>query len=114
PAQHLHESSDIRIVERRIDLVEQTERTRLVLENRKHQRDRRQRLLASREQLDALQTFARWRGDDVDAAFERIVLVEQRQPGAPSSEEGAEGALEIFLNRRKGLGEARFAGFIDP
>src|SRR4026207_2300856 len=46
-AQHLHEPSNIGVVERRIDLVEQTERARLVLENRKHQRDRGQRLFAA-------------------------------------------------------------------
>src|SRR5207247_229701 len=42
-AQHLHEPPDVRIVERRVDLVEETERARLVLEHGEHERDRGQR-----------------------------------------------------------------------
>ena len=80
--EHLDEPADVRIVERRVDLVEQAERARPVLEDGEHQRHRGQRLLAAREQLDALEPLA-WRlRDDVDAALELIVLVEQDEPGA--------------------------------
>src|SRR5436190_23453345 len=109
PAQHVDESSDVRVVERRVDLVEQAEQARLVPEDREHQRDGGERLLAARQQLHALQPLARRRGDDVDAAFERIVLVEQRQTGAAAAEERAEGGLEVLLNRGKRLGKARLA-----
>ena len=84
-AQHLHEPADVRLVERRVDLVEQAERARLVLEQPEHQRDRRERLLAAGEQLHALQALARRLRDDLDAALERVVLVEQRQAGAAAA-----------------------------
>ena len=97
-AQHLDEPADVRIVERRVDFVEQAERARLVFEDREHQRDRRERLLAARQQLNALQPLARRRGDDVDAALERIVLVEQREAGAAAAEQRAERRLEVRLD----------------
>src|SRR5918996_2283966 len=79
PAKHLDETADIRIVERRVDFVEQTERTRLVFEHREHQRDGRQRLLAAGQQLNALESLPRRLRDDLDAALERIGFVEQRE-----------------------------------
>src|SRR5205085_8165762 len=94
-AEHLDKPPDVRIVERGIDLVEETERTRLVFEKPEHQRDRGECLFAAREQLDALKPFA-WRlRDDFDAAFERIGLVEKRQAGASTAEQRAERFLEI-------------------
>src|SRR5262245_8556155 len=76
--QHLDEPADVGIVERRVDLVEEAERARLVLEHAEHQCDGGQRLLAAGEELDALQTLARRLSDDLDTALERIVFVEQR------------------------------------
>ena len=49
------------------------------LKMREHQRDRGERLLAARQQLHALQALAGRLRDDLDAALERIVLVEQRR-----------------------------------
>ena len=67
----------------------------LYLKMREHQRDGGQRLLAAREQLDALQALARRLRDDLDAALERVVLVEQREAGAAAAEERAERLLEV-------------------
>ena len=97
-AQHLDEPADVGVVERRVDLVEQAERARLVAEDREHQRDRGQRLLAAGEQLHALQALARRRGDDVDAAFERIAFVEQRDAGAAAAEQRRERLLEVGVD----------------
>ena len=94
-----------------------------VLEQAEHQRDGGQRLLAAREQLDALQALARRLGNDLDAALERIGFVEQRQAGASAAEQRAEGRLEVPVDGGKGLGKAlprrlvdaldRFAGLRD-
>jgi len=50
--------ADVRVVERRVDLVEQAERARLGEEDREQQRHRNQRALARREQVDPLGAFA--------------------------------------------------------
>ena len=113
PAQHLDEPSDVGIVERRVDLVEQAERAGLVLEEREHQRDRGQRLLAAGEQLDALQALARRLRDDLDAALDRVVLVEQGQPGASAAEERAEDLLEVTVDGGERLGEPLPGRFVD-
>jgi len=101
-AQHLDEPADVGVVERRVDLVEQAEGARFVLEEPEHQRDGRQGLLAAREQLDALEPLA-WRlRDDFDAALERIVLVEERQAGAAAAEQRVEALLEVQVDGGEG------------
>ncbi len=45
--QHLHEAADVRVVERRVDLVEQTERARLRQENSEQKREGYERSLAA-------------------------------------------------------------------
>src|SRR5262245_20505835 len=105
-AQHLDEPADIGVVEGGVNLVEQAERARLVLEHAEHQRDGGQRLLAAREQLDALKALAGRLGDDLDPALERIGLVEQRQAGAAAAEERAEGFLKVAVDRGERLVEA--------
>ena len=62
-------------------------------------------------------------GDDLDAALERIVFVEQRQAGAAAAEQRAERLLEVRVDGGERLGEAlprrlvdaldRFAGLRD-
>ena len=46
------EAIDVRVIERRIDLIEQTERRRIQLEDRKDQRNGRQRLFTTGEQMN--------------------------------------------------------------
>src|SRR5262245_31671990 len=94
-AQHFHEPADIGVVERRVDLVEEAERARLVFEHAEHQRNGGQRLLPAGEQLYALKALARRLRDDLDPALQRIALVEQRQAGAAAAEQCAESLLEI-------------------
>src|SRR5205807_1646035 len=94
--------------------VEQAERARLVLEDGEHERDRRQRLLTAGQELNALQPLAGRRRDDIDAAFEWIALVEQREAGMPAAEQRAEGRLEVLLDGGKRLREARLARLVDP
>ena len=113
-AQHLDEAADVGIVERRVDLVEHAERARLELEHAEHQRDRGERLLAAREQLNALQPLARRLRDDLDAALERIGFVEQRQPGAAATEQRAERLLKIAVDGEERFRETLTRRFVDP
>src|SRR6185369_4326508 len=113
-AQHLDEPADVGIVERSVDFVEQAERARLEAEHAEHQGDRRERLLATRQQLHALQALPGRLGDDLDAALERIVLVEQREPGAPAPEQRAERLLEVPVDGRERLAEALAGRLVDP
>ena len=63
--------------------------------------------------MDALQPLARRLGDDLDAALERIGLVEQRQAGAAAAEERAEKILEVAVDRSEGLGKPLSGGLVD-
>ena len=112
-SQHLHEPSDVRIVERRVDFIEQAEGARLVSEEAEHQRDGGERLLAPRQQLHALEALARRLRDDFDAALERVVLVEEREAGAAAAEERAEGFLEVDVDRGERFGEATARRLVD-
>src|SRR5262245_7356047 len=112
-AQHLHEPADVGVVERRVDLVEQAERARLVLEHAEHQGDGGQRLLAAGEELHALQALAGRLRDDLDAALERIVFVEQREAGAAAAEERAERLLEVAVDGGERLAEPLLRRLVD-
>src|SRR5262245_40472666 len=112
-AQHLDEAADVGVVERRVDLVEQAERARLVLEHAEHQRDGGERLLAAREELHALQALAGRLRDDLDAALERIALVEQREAGAAAAEQRAEHLLEVLVDGGERLAEALAGRLVD-
>ena len=61
------------VVERRVDLVEQAERRRVQLEDREHQRDRGQRLLAARQQVDRAVLLARRLRHHLHAGIEDLV-----------------------------------------
>jgi hypothetical protein len=50
PAQELHEAADVGVVQRRLDLVEEVERTGPREKEREQERDGAERLLAAREQ----------------------------------------------------------------
>src|SRR5439155_17330378 len=69
--------------------------------------------LAAREELHALQPLARRLGDDLDAALERIVFVEQREAGASTAEQRAERLLEVGVDRRERLAEALARRLVD-
>src|SRR4051794_28693867 len=57
--QERDEAADVRVVERRLDLVEQIERTRARQEEREQERDRAERLLAAGKQREPLHLLAR-------------------------------------------------------
>src|SRR5262249_31786959 len=104
--EHLDEAADVGVVERRVDLVEQAERARAVLEDGEHQRHRGEGLLAARKELNALQALARRRGDDVDAALERVAFVEWYQAGLAVAVERGERPGEVLVDDGERLLEA--------
>src|SRR6185437_16635257 len=66
-AQQLDEAADVRVVERRLDLVQEVEGARPREEEREEERDRTDRLLAAREQGQARDPLARGAQLDLDA-----------------------------------------------
>src|SRR5690606_41256373 len=99
--------------ERRGKRVAQAERAGAVLEGAEHQRRRGQRLLAARQQLDVLQALARRLRDDVDAALEDVLLVEQHEARTSAPEQGGEHLLEVGVDCRERLLEALTRGLVD-
>src|SRR5205814_10701753 len=71
-AQQLDEAADVRVVERRLDLVEQIERARPREEQREQERDRAERLLAAGEKRQARHLLARRPELDLDT---RVLVV---------------------------------------
>ena len=84
--EHPDETIDVRFVERRIHFVEDAEGTRTHHVNGEEKCDRRHCALAAGEERNALQLFARRFRNDVDAAIERVVFVEQDEIGAAAAE----------------------------
>src|SRR5262249_52317328 len=56
----ISKASHVRFVKWSVDLVQQTERRRPVMEDPEHERERRHCLLTTGEKENVLQTFARW------------------------------------------------------
>ena len=69
------EAIDVRLIERRLDLVQNTEGHGAGLEDREQDGDRREGALAAREQRDLGELLPGGRDDDLDARIERIVAV---------------------------------------
>src|SRR6266542_5327390 len=61
------ETTDVRFVQRRIDLVKQTEGRRTIMKYTKNQRQGGHGFFTAGKQQNVLQTFAGWLGHDVDA-----------------------------------------------
>ena len=91
------ESLDVRVVQRRIHLVEHAERRRLGLEDRHEQRHRRERLFPAGELADDARLLPRRLGLDLKTRFEPIrvpVFIGQKDDvGAAASEQLAEHAI---------------------
>ena len=97
--QVLGETRNVRVVERRLDLVEETERRRLQTLNRKQQRDRRQRLLATRQLHHVLQLLSGRLGDDRNRGRQHIrIRGIELQTALTAPEENLEGLIKLHLD----------------
>src|SRR5437773_5593352 len=74
-AQQLDEAADVRVVERRLDLVEQIERARPREEEREEEGDRAEGLFAAGEEREPLHTLPGGTQLDLDAGLVRVVAV---------------------------------------
>ena len=102
----LREAPDVRVVERCVDLVEQAERRRVQLEDREHERDGRQRLLAARQQMNRADLLAGRARHDRDARGEHVLAV-HLEIRLAAAEEPREQAAEAVIRLVERILETR-------
>ncbi len=99
-------TSDVGLVERRVDLVEDAERARLVLEDGEDQAHRGERLLAAAHQLDVAELLAGRLREDLDAGLEHVLGVGEPELGLAAAEHLREELLEARVHAlERGLEE---------
>ncbi len=110
-AQQLGEATDVRVVERRLDLVEEVERARPGEEEREEERDRTERLLATGEQRQARHALPGRAQLDLDAGLFALLLgLGHPQPPLAAGEERRSDVVEVLLDGGERLGEACLDG----
>src|SRR5450759_5813977 len=107
------EAVDVRLVERGVDLVEDAERRRLVLEDRDKERDGRERFLAARQEADRLVPLAGRLRHDLEARVQGVLLVEEMHRGGPSVEQALKDLTEVEVDGREGLLKPLRRGLVD-
>src|SRR5581483_10349829 len=103
---HRIETAEIRLVERRIDLVQHAERRRPEAEEGHEKADRREGLLAARQGLERAEALARGLDLHLDAAVEQALRVRELEARAPAAEELPEELLELLVRELERLAEA--------
>ena len=101
--EEVREAADVRLVQRRVQLVEQAERRGLDHVEREQQRHGREGLLAAGEQRDALELRAGGLRDDLDAALQDVLGDDELERRPAAAEEGLEGVREVLLDLLEGL-----------
>ncbi len=98
-------ADNIRFVKRRLDLVHDAERRGAHLEYRKVKRDSDKCLFAAGQKAYIRHRLAGRLNLYLNAAFEGIVFVLERERGFAAAEKLKEGLTEVFVNELKLLGE---------
>src|SRR5439155_12032385 len=111
--EHAHEASNVCVVQRRVYLIEQTERARLGEKDSEHQRKRDERTLAARQQMDALCSLTARRGVDLDVAVERGVWVFEAKVALAAAEQRHENLPEVLAHLREGREKELSGGAIN-
>ena len=65
----IREASDVRLIERRINFVQQAEGRRAIVKDAEHERERRHSFFAARQKQHILKTFARRLRDNIYAGL---------------------------------------------
>ena len=101
PLQHPIEPDDVRVVERRVHLIQHVEGARIDGLQRKQEGERRQRPLAARQQGERLQPFAGRLCQDLDALVQRVALrlALEAESRAATFEQLAKEFLEVHRHR---------------
>ena len=97
-AHEVAEALGVGIVERRVDLVEQAEGRGIELEEREDERDRGERLLAARQELDRLVLLPRGLREHLQAGVEDL-LARELEARVAAAEERREHLLEVRVDR---------------
>ena len=112
--EHFEEAADVGFVEGGVEFVEDTERTGFDHVDGEEEGDGGHGAFAAGEEGDAGGFFAWGFGDDLDAAFERVVFVDEDEVGlAALAEEFLEGAAEVVADLDEGFDEAFFGFVVD-
>src|SRR5262249_50568622 len=107
------EAVDVRLVQRSVHLVQDAEGGGLVAEDRDEERDRRQRLLSSREEQDRLIPLAGGMRDDLDSRFEEVRFVEEPHFGGAPLEQTREYAFEVLVDCGERVAESLGGSRVD-
>src|SRR5205085_4696491 len=103
---HVVEAADVRFVERRVDLVEETEWRRPDEEERQDQRHGRERLLPTGEQAQRLELLPGGLDDNLEPRLAALLGLGELEPRAALGEELREYLLEALVGRDERLFEA--------
>jgi hypothetical protein len=111
--EHPHVAPDVLIVERRVDLVQQAEGTRLRQEDAEQQRQRHEVALAARQEVNALRALAARRRMDLDVAIQRRVGVLELEVALATAEQRHEDLTEVLADLRERRHEQLARGRVD-
>src|SRR5438876_8780315 len=100
-----HVAAYVRVVERRVHLVEQTERAGFRQEDREQERHGDERALARREQVNPLGALAARSGVDLDLALEGLVLVREPHVALAAAEQRLEHGAKVLAHLAERLEE---------
>ena len=113
--QRRREADHVRLIQRRVHLVQHADRRRVRVQQREEQGQRRQRTLAAGEHVERSHLLPRRLGDDVDAGQALLLSVlrvsvgsSQHELGLAAAEERLEVPLERLVHLAEGGGEALF------
>ena len=100
------EALDIRVVQRRIDLVEHADRGGVAAEHGEDERERGERLLAAREQRERGELLAGRLRVDLEPGHQRVVRADQSEMRAAAAEHAGEQRLEVPVHLLEDLRQA--------
>src|SRR5690242_15795921 len=100
-AYHLSETPDVGLIKRRIDFIQNAERTWLVAEYGNQQGQRCESLFATGKQQNILQALPRRLRSDVDSRFAGTVGLGETHLSGAAPEEGLEGIREMCVDDGK-------------
>ena len=112
-AEEVDETSDVRIVERGLDLVEQVERARFREEQGEQERDRAERLLAAGEEREPCNALPGRPQLDFDAGLgirQLLVRLDEREAALTTWEQRCRYLLEVARDSAERLREPALHG----
>ena len=101
--QHAHEAANVRVVEGRVDLVEQAEGAWLGEKDAEQERQGDERPLATRQEVDTLGAFSARRGVNLDVTIERRLGILEPQIALAAAKERQKYLSKVLAD----LGERR-------